>query len=183
MSHKRLSSERKRNYSTKLRREVGFAVVDSMLISLKLETTAISLENLEEPLIINAIYFIEDLNLSKSWHIILVVMIANRFIKNLRVSKGDTNFILNNKEKNISLTKNIIIGEYKDKKGKTKPIYRDIRFINSFKFLLLSLEKLVTNLDRDTCTNNGKYYNGKKLELLKRNCLYPYEYNDSSSGF
>ena len=60
-----------------------------------------------------------------------------------------------------------------------KPKYHTIRFIDSFKFMATSLEKLVNNLPKDDCINLGSYYSGDKFNLLARKGVYPYEYMDS----
>ena len=60
-----------------------------------------------------------------------------------------------------------------------KPIYHTIRFIDSFKFMATSLDKLVNNLPKDDFINLGLYYSGNKINLLARKGVYPYEYMDS----
>ena len=60
-----------------------------------------------------------------------------------------------------------------------KPIYHTIRFIDSFKFMATSLEKLVNNLPEDDFINLSLYYSGDKFNLLARKRVYPYEYMDS----
>ena len=118
------------------------------------------------------------------------------FIKDLGHSEGSIDCIPNNKERYISFSKKIQVGtsskkvkneeedeEEEDKKKKTKyktkPIYHQIRFIDSFKFMSTSLEKLVNNLSKDTFVNVKKYYVEDKLDLLTRKGVYPYEYMDS----
>ena len=60
-----------------------------------------------------------------------------------------------------------------------KPIYHTIRFIDSFKFMATSLDKLVNNLPKDDFINLSLYYSGDKVNLLARKGVYPYEYMDS----
>ena len=110
---------------------------------------------------------------------------SHLFIKNLGFSEGNIDCIPNNEEKYISFTKKIQVGSYKKKvfnKGKimfkTKPLYHATRFIDSFKFMATSLEKLTANLPKDSFTNVKKYYKGEKLELVTRKGVYPYEYMD-----
>ena len=57
-----------------------------------------------------------------------------------------------------------------------KPIEvkRDIRFIDSFKFMASGLDKLVNNLEAKDCLNIRKYF--KKSRLLLRKGVYPYDY-------
>ena len=68
------------------------------------------------------------------------------FIKNLGVTEGNINCFPNNEEKYLSFSKEIVVGKYKDKDGKEKEEKREIRFIDSFKFMSTSLEKLAVNL-------------------------------------
>ena len=43
-----------------------------------------------------------------------------------------------------------------------------------------SLEKLFQNLDKDPCVNlKKKYFEGERLNLLRRKGVYPYDYMDS----
>ena len=105
---------------------------------------------------------------------------SHLFIKNI-------GFIPNNEEKYISFSKKIKVGTYPkmalDADGdiyyEQKPKYHTIRFIDSFKFMAMSLEKLVNNLPKDDCINLGLYYSGNKFNLLARKGVYPYEYMDS----
>ena len=112
---------------------------------------------------------------------------SHLFIKNLGFSEGNIDCIPNNEEKYISFSKKIKVGTYSkmvlDAEGDTfyeqKPKYHTIRFIDSFKFMATSLEKLVNNLPKDDCINLGSYYSGDKFNLLARKGVYPYEYTDS----
>ena len=112
---------------------------------------------------------------------------SHLFIKNLGFSEGNIDCIPNNEEKYISFSKKIKVGTYPkmalDADGdiyyEQKPKYHTIRFIDSFKFMATSLEKLVNNLPKDDCINLGSYYSGNKFNLLARKGVYPYEYMDS----
>ena len=110
------------------------------------------------------------------------------FIKNLGQTEGTIDCIPNNEECYISFTKRIAVGTY-NKKVKydeddepvyeTELLYHSIRFIDSFKFMPTSLEKLVNNLSNDSFDNVKRYYNDKEVNLLTRKGVYPYEYMDS----
>ena len=112
---------------------------------------------------------------------------SHLFIKNLGLSKGNIDCIPNNEEKYISFSKKIEVKRYtkkvEDEEGelveKEIKVYHTIRFIDSFKFMSTSLEKLVDNLPKDDCINLGSYYSGDKFNLLARKGVYPYEYMDS----
>ena len=103
---------------------------------------------------------------------------SHLFIKNLGFSEGNIDCIPNNEEKYISFTKRIQIRSYKEK-GETKPLYHQIRFIDSFKFMSESLDNLVNNLPKDDFNNVKRYYAEDKLSLVPRKGVYPYEYMDS----
>ena len=109
------------------------------------------------------------------------------FIKNLGFSNGDIDCIPNNEEKYISFSKKIQVGTYPKKAldadgdifYEQKPIYHTIKFIDSFKFMATSLEKLVNNLPEDDFINPSLYYSGDTFNLLARKGVCPYEYMDS----
>ena len=103
---------------------------------------------------------------------------SHLFIKNLGLSEGNIDCIPNNEERYISFTKKIQVGSY-TKKGKTKPLHHQIRFIDSFKFMAASLDKLVDNLPKDDFNNVKRYYTDDKLSLLTKKGIYPYEYMDT----
>ncbi len=104
---------------------------------------------------------------------------AHLFIKNLGVSSGKIGCIPNNEEKYISFKKDIKVDDYKNKDGKIINIYREIRFIDSFKFMSSKLEKLVDNLENDNFKNMKQFYKKKRLKLLLKKGVYPYDYIDS----
>ena len=109
---------------------------------------------------------------------------SHLFIKNLGSTNGGIDCIPNNEEKYISFSKNIKVGEYKDKKtGEVKDKNFNIRFIDSFKFMSTSLEALVNNLPEEGFNNLERYYKGDELSLLKRKGVYPYEYMNTEERF
>ena len=75
--------------------------------------------------------------------------------------------------------KKIQVDSYISKKGETKPLYHQIRFIDSFKFMATSLDKLINNLSKDAFNNVKRHYAEDKLSLLTRKGVYPYEYMNS----
>ena len=112
---------------------------------------------------------------------------SHLFIKNLGFSEGNIDCIPNNEEKYISFSKKIPVKSYtkkvKNEEGepaeKEITIYHTLRFIDSFKFMATSLDKLVNNLPKDDFINLGLYYSSDKFNLLARKGVYPYEYMDS----
>ena len=101
---------------------------------------------------------------------------SHLFIKNLG---GNISCIPNNEEKYISFTKKITVGTFLNKENETVRVTRDIRFIDSFKFMNSSLASLANNLEEFPVLSS--YFQGRKLELLKRKGVYPYEYIDCLS--
>ena len=84
------------------------------------------------------------------------------FVKNLGKSEGNIKCIPNNEEKYISFSKDIVVGEYMNKKGQIVEIKHEIPFIDSFKFMPFSLDTLAGNLAKSGL---------KKLKETKRKNL------------
>jgi hypothetical protein len=55
----------------------------------------------------------------------------------------------------------------------------ELRFIDSFKFLSSSLDKLSKNLRKDQFFDLSKYFPKENLDLVTKKLAYPYEYMDS----
>ena len=55
--------------------------------------------------------------------------------------------IPNNEEKYISFRKEIVLT---DEEGERKPVKREMRFIDSFRFMSASLDALIKNLDPES---------------------------------
>ena len=54
-----------------------------------------------------------------------------------------------------------------------------LNFIDSFQFMSLSLDKLVSNLPKDDLKYTSKEFTGKKLSLMSQKGVYPYDFMDS----
>ena len=104
---------------------------------------------------------------------------SHLFIKNLGKSEGKIDCIPNNEEKYISFTKQILVDRFINKQGKDKEVIRDIRFIDSFKFMATSLDSLVKNLPKDSFNNLTEFYEGDQLNLLLRKGVFPYDWFDN----
>ncbi|XP_051176791.1 uncharacterized protein LOC127291633 [Leptopilina boulardi] len=82
--------------------------------------------------------------------------------------EGNVYLLPINKEKYISFTKNV------------KGSFIKFRFIDSFKFMASSLDKLASYLDEYKIVNSVfSNYNDDKIQLLTRKGVFPYEYIDS----
>ncbi|XP_022777514.1 uncharacterized protein LOC111318931 [Stylophora pistillata] len=107
---------------------------------------------------------------------------AHLFVRNLGVSEGEIDCIPNNEEKYISFTKHVVVDKFFEEDNKLVDVKRELRFIDSFKFMPFSLDRLVANLatkGKPFFRNTRKYYSGEKLNLLMRKGVYPYEWMDS----
>ena len=124
---------------------------------------------------------------------------SHLFINNLAKTEGKIKLIPNNEEKYISFSKEIVVDTFKDKKsGEMKDVIRDIRFIDSLKFMSSSLDNLSSNLTKcgkcsvckgeikGRCLNSTdknlhettKYFEGEELKLLMRKGVFPYDWLD-----
>ena len=110
---------------------------------------------------------------------------SHLFIKSLgSPNKKETlECIPNNEEKYITFTKNIIVGQYTNKKGETKDKTFKIVFKDSLKFMSSSLGALVNNLPKDAFINLLKFFTPEQAELIKQKGFYPYEYMDTIEKF
>ena len=105
------------------------------------------------------------------------------FIRELAESDGIIECLAKNKEDYISFTKKVRVDEYvvKDKNGNFKynPVYFNLRFLDSFKFMASSLDSLSKNLSEfPICRNIG----GLQDRHLRKG-IYPYDYMDSFNRF
>ena len=108
---------------------------------------------------------------------------AHLFVKNLGISEGKINCIPLNEENYISFTKEIVVYTYHDEEsGKEKSVTRELRFIDSYRFMSSSLDSLVSNLSSEPesfKSTRTVYGDGEQFKLLLRKGVYPYEYMDS----
>jgi hypothetical protein len=103
---------------------------------------------------------------------------AQLFIKEL---KGKIRCIPSTDEKYISFTREVVVGEYTDKTGKKVAVIRNLRFIDSYRFMPASLDSLLKNLK--THPHLSRFYQGEQFEQLLKKGIYPYEYVDSYRKF
>ena len=107
---------------------------------------------------------------------------SHLFVKNLGKSEGNIKCIPNNEEKYISFSKDIVVGEYVNKKGKKVEVKHEIRFLDSFKFMASSLESLVGNLGLEKLIQTKKEF-GEKVKLISRKGIYLYDYMNGIKKF
>ena len=112
---------------------------------------------------------------------------AHLFIKELaeiqdplkRVGLSETNggigCIARTEENYVSFRKKIVVDVF-SKDGKWREVKREIRFIDSLKFMNSGLEELASNLT--SYPDLKRYFEGAQLKLVKRKGVYPYDYMD-----
>ena len=103
---------------------------------------------------------------------------SHLFIKTLGNSEGDIFCIPNNEENYISFTKQVSVDKFVNMEGKEINVKRQLRFIDSLRFMVSSLVKLSSNLNIYQFVNLKKYYSCNLLILLLRKGVYPYAYVD-----
>jgi len=73
----------------------------------------------------------------------------------------------------------VVVDKYTDEKEVEKDVTRELRYLNSFRFMPSSLDKLSKNLQRDQFINLKKYFGDeKKFDLVRRKGVLPYDYVD-----
>ncbi len=103
---------------------------------------------------------------------------AHLFVKSLGMEKGDIKCIPKTDGKYISFSKNIPMETIVSDDGKEKTLCLEMRFIDSLKFTLKSLDSLAKTLGEDqfeTLTSQMSV-DSKYLNLLKRKGVFPYEF-------
>ena len=82
---------------------------------------------------------------------------------------------------NQSTVEERVEGQTQNVVDKEVVVKRELRFIDSFKFMGSSVAKHVENLVKknDSFENTKRYFDEEKLTLLKRKGVYPYEWLDS----
>ena len=104
---------------------------------------------------------------------------AHLFIKELgrRFNKNDIGVIAENKEKYISFNVkiNVKLAGVRDEDGKEVHKNIQLRFIDSFRFMASSLDKLASNLDDNQCKNLREFYREEEVfRLMRCKGAYPY---------
>ena len=91
---------------------------------------------------------------------------------------------MKNKEDYITFSVKVAVDRYTDKNGDEKDKTIELRFIESFKFMMSSLDSLMNNLVRGSRKLFGfEDYSELQYNLLTRKGIYPYEYMSSWDKF
>ena len=108
---------------------------------------------------------------------------AHLFIKSLGTDEGEINCIPNNEEKYIAFSKNILVDTFIGRNRETGgpqevKVYRELRFLDSYKFMGSLLDKLTSNLVDEDRKRLKRKFSGEKLKLVSRKGVFPYEWFD-----
>ncbi len=103
---------------------------------------------------------------------------AHLFVKSLGLEEGEIRCIPKTDEKYISFSKNVPMETIVSDDGKEKTICLEMRFLDSFKFTLKSLDSLTKTLGKEQFKTlmNQMSADPKSLDLLKRKGVFPYEF-------
>ena len=110
---------------------------------------------------------------------------SHLFIKELGKYPGKLNIIPENSEKCISLSQKFTVDQYWNKRREKEcDISRELRFLDSFRFLPSSLNTLASNLMKDNMKNLKKYFHDEdKFKAVCKKGIYPYDWFDNDRKF
>ena len=109
---------------------------------------------------------------------------AHLFMRELGKKMDNIGVIAKNKEDCITFSIGVVVDKYMDKEGNEKDRTIELRFIDSFKFMVSSLDSLMNNLVKRGRKPMGfEDYSKEQYELLVRKRIYPYEYMSSGDKF
>ena len=105
-------------------------------------------------------------------------------MKELGFDEENISLIPNNEENYISFSKDVVYSEYFHKE-KSKIFSKKIklRFLDFFKFMNSSLDKLTNNLEKKQFIELSKFFPKQHLDLVTRKLAYPYEYMDCDEKY
>ena len=81
---------------------------------------------------------------------------SHLFIKTFGNSEGNISCIPNNEENYIYFTKQFIVDKFVNKEGRKVNVKRELRFIDSLRFMASSIDKISSNLKIDQFVNLKK---------------------------
>ncbi len=104
---------------------------------------------------------------------------SHLFVKSLELMEGDISCVPKTDERYISFSKKVAMDTITNDDEKEKEICLELRFLDSIKFTLKSLDSLVKTLSDDqfiTLTDQLSDLSKDQLKLLKQKGVFPYEY-------
>jgi len=96
-----------------------------------------------------------------------------------QIAKNNTYTNKKGEEKEISI--NVILNNME--KYIAFMLGHNLVFIDSFRFMSSSLDKLVSNLPKESLKYTSEVFKGKALDLMSKKGIYPYDYMDSFERF
>ncbi|CAG9769955.1 unnamed protein product [Ceutorhynchus assimilis] len=108
---------------------------------------------------------------------------SHLFVKELAQGNEKLDVIPQNKERYISFTKHILVDKILlDETGKYKQVFLKLRFLDSFRFMASSLDKLSQNLKPEQCREVRKFFPAEdEFQIIRQKGVFPYSYVDSFS--
>ncbi|XP_064214277.1 uncharacterized protein LOC135266857 isoform X1 [Tribolium castaneum] len=107
---------------------------------------------------------------------------SHLFIKELALEESEINILGKTKEKYITFSKKICVGEYLNSNNRIVKEHLHLRFIDSFQFLTCSLEKLAAALDDAQCMEVKRYFPvDREFQLIRQKGVFPYSFIDDFS--
>jgi hypothetical protein len=109
---------------------------------------------------------------------------AHLFIKEFGNVEGELKVIPQTDEKYISFSQSVPVNTWTDESGKIRSQTRELRFLDSYRFMTSSLKTLAANLPDDAMKVMHEYYPEKEhFDVLRRKGVYPYEWMDDEGKF
>ncbi|KAK4882447.1 hypothetical protein RN001_005766 [Aquatica leii] len=105
---------------------------------------------------------------------------SHMFVKDIVLKKEEIDVIAQNKEKYISFSKKVHVDDVTNCNGKKQKLFIKLRFVDSFRFMASSLEKLGSYLQDNQCIETRKYFSeDSKFDLVRQKGVFPYSYVDA----
>nr|WP_253308882.1 DNA polymerase [Rickettsia endosymbiont of Ceutorhynchus assimilis] len=108
---------------------------------------------------------------------------SHLFVKELAQENERLDVIPQNKERYISFTKHVLVDKIPlDQSGKQKQVFLKLRFLDSFRFMASSLDKLSQNLKPEQCREVRNFFPAEdEFQIIRQKGVFPYSYVDSFS--
>ncbi|XP_030762209.1 uncharacterized protein LOC115887026 [Sitophilus oryzae] len=110
---------------------------------------------------------------------------SHLFIKELAVEEEQLDVIPQNKERYISFTKHVMVDDdvtQQEQEKRQQRVFLKLRFLDSFRFMAASLDKLSQNLTSQQCREVRKFFpNEEEFKVIRMKGVFPYSYVDSFS--
>lgn len=104
---------------------------------------------------------------------------SHLFIKQLANEGCSLGVIAQNKEKYVSFSKRLLVDARQTSENRTEHVYITIRFVDSFRFMPMSLEKLGSFLSDNQCNEISRHFpDSSKFKLVRQKGVFPYGYVD-----